>query len=77
MKKSGGELIKKKLFYQQSNSKVEKAVKRHITDTDMNALPFKRNRQSTNETKTKFSASSNVGNINLLYDDVSMHFVLT
>ncbi|KAG4073170.1 hypothetical protein HA402_002559 [Bradysia odoriphaga] len=53
-----------------SNSKVEKAVKRHITDTDINAMPPKRTRQSTNDKKTKFSAPSNVGNINLLYDNV-------
>lgn len=59
-------------FYpEQSNSKVEKGVKRHITDTDLNAIPPKRGKQPTKET-TKFSASSNVGNINLLYENVSM-----
>lgn len=57
----------------QSNSKVEKGVKRHITDNDLNAVPPKRGRgESVKEIKTKFSASSNVGNINLLYENVSL-----
>ncbi|KAJ6639658.1 DNA ligase 4 [Pseudolycoriella hygida] len=54
----------------ESNSKVEKAVKRHITDADINATATKRSRQSAKETKTKFTTSSNVGNINLLHDNI-------